>query len=338
VAVLALVAGLYHLVNHACFKGLLFLNAGAVMHKTGLRDMDKVGGLAKILPITSIAALVAVLSIGGLPGFSGFVSKWMIYQASIFGGIQYFWTILMGIIAIFISVVTIVSVLKFYSAQFLGKMPEAFKEKAKDHEDWAIWAPQIFLAVLCILLGIIPVLGVWPGFTVFTDMPILSTASYTAVFGEFNLFRIVLHADTQNVGINTVGVWNPFFTIIVFIALGLFGYFITRSAGAEIRTVESWYCGSVIGDEEIIYRSSSYYVYLKEFFKLVNRRFVPGKVEFKTDLSKILNLDTWLYYPFSHGFVSATKWFAKSHVGIPHVYLLWTVIGALITIAVLFWL
>src|SRR4030042_7198108 len=120
--------------------------------------------------------------------------------------------------------------------------------------------------------------------------------------------------------------------------MGFLGYVIKRSCNAEERDVENWYCGSIVGNEEAIFHSSSYYVFLKQYFTFLEKQYVPNTLDFKTDFSKVLNLDTWFYYPVSRGFISFSKWFAKSHVGIPQVYLLWPVIGAMITIFILFWL
>ena len=116
------------------------------------------------------------------------------------------------------------------------------------------------------------------------------------------------------------------------------GYVISRSAGATSRTVDNWYCGSLVGNEEVVYRASSYYVYLKDVFQQINMQIIPNKLDIKTDFSKILNLDTWFYYPVSNGFVAVSKWFARSHSGVPHVYILWTVLGAMLTLVILFWI
>lgn len=76
-AVLAMGAGLYHLVNHAVFKGLLFLCAGSVYNATGTRDMEKMGGLIKKMPWTSSYFLVGSMAISALPPLNGFVSEWL---------------------------------------------------------------------------------------------------------------------------------------------------------------------------------------------------------------------------------------------------------------------
>src|SRR5262249_54014516 len=80
-ALLALAAALYHAVNHAAFKGLLFMAAGAVLHGTGTRDMESLGGLIKRQPWTAACFLVGAVAIAGLPPLNGFVSEWLTFQA-----------------------------------------------------------------------------------------------------------------------------------------------------------------------------------------------------------------------------------------------------------------
>jgi len=75
-----LLAGLYHVANHGCYKTLLFLEAGVVEHATGTRDMDRLGGLARRMPRTSVIAFAGTLGITALPPFNGFVSEWLIFQ------------------------------------------------------------------------------------------------------------------------------------------------------------------------------------------------------------------------------------------------------------------
>jgi len=84
-ATLALIAGLYHTINHAVFKGLLFLGAGAVLHATHTRDMEQMGGLAKRMPQTAFCFLVGAVAISALPPLNGFVSEWLTYQSLLQG-------------------------------------------------------------------------------------------------------------------------------------------------------------------------------------------------------------------------------------------------------------
>ena len=75
-----LIAGLYHVANHGCYKTLLFLEAGVTEHATGTRDMDRLGGLIHRLPRSAVIGFVGTLGIAALPPLNGFVSEWLIFQ------------------------------------------------------------------------------------------------------------------------------------------------------------------------------------------------------------------------------------------------------------------
>src|SRR5205814_8627705 len=84
-ASVALAAALLHVVNHAAFKGLLFLGAGSVVAATGTRDLDRLGGLVRRMPVTAATFAVGSLAIAGLPPGNGFVSEWLLLQALVHG-------------------------------------------------------------------------------------------------------------------------------------------------------------------------------------------------------------------------------------------------------------
>ena len=84
-AALGMTGALFHTLNHGVFKALLFLNAGSMLHATGTQNLNKLGGLLKYMPLTAATALVASLSISGVPLFNGFASKWTIYAATVQG-------------------------------------------------------------------------------------------------------------------------------------------------------------------------------------------------------------------------------------------------------------
>ncbi|ALM75286.1 proton-conducting transporter transmembrane domain-containing protein [Thermococcus barophilus] len=145
----ALAAALFHTMNHAFFKGLLFLTAGSVMYETGTRDLNYLGSLAKKMPLTAFAALIGSLAIAGMPPLNGFVSKWMIYISTLSSPA----TSLFGIIAIFISAVTLGAFVKYFTAIFTKP---AVKEINAKEVPLLMSAPQILLALLCIAFGIYP--------------------------------------------------------------------------------------------------------------------------------------------------------------------------------------
>ncbi|AEH24788.1 proton-conducting transporter transmembrane domain-containing protein [Pyrococcus yayanosii] len=149
---IALAAGLYHLLNHAVFKGLLFLSAGSILYRTGSKDLNKLAGLAKLMPVTALFTFVAAMSIAGVPPFNGFMSKWMIYQATFLS--RNVIIVIFGIFALFISSATLASFLKFYTTAFGGEPNELTKE-AKEVPSEMLIAKGL-LALLCLLFGLIP--------------------------------------------------------------------------------------------------------------------------------------------------------------------------------------
>ena len=84
-AAVGIAASLFHVMNHALFKGLLFLGAGGVVVATGTRHIEEMGGLAKRMPWTALFFLVGAAAISGLPPLNGFVSEWLLFQAFLFG-------------------------------------------------------------------------------------------------------------------------------------------------------------------------------------------------------------------------------------------------------------
>jgi len=84
-AAVALIAALFHTLNHAIFKCLLFLGAGSVLHSTGTRNMEELGGLIRLMPMTAFCFLIGAVAISGLPPLNGFVSEWLTYQSLLAG-------------------------------------------------------------------------------------------------------------------------------------------------------------------------------------------------------------------------------------------------------------
>ena len=144
--------GLFHMLNHAIYKSCLFLSGGAVERRTGTTDLKKLGGFAKIMPVTFITFLIAAFAISGVPPFNGFASKWMVYQGVIESGRQGggLWVIWL-IAAIFGSALTLASFMKAVHAVFLG---QASSETGKKETSPAMWIPPVFLAALCVIFGV----------------------------------------------------------------------------------------------------------------------------------------------------------------------------------------
>jgi len=150
---LAITAGLLHCLNHGFFKGGLFLNAGAVQHAAGTRDMNELGGLAQRMPRTTVCWLIGVGNMAGIPLMSGFVSKWMLYAAALQAG----WAI-PAVVAWIVSLGTVFLCAKATSAVFLGSLT-AKTEDAHEAPATMQWAMGL-MAVGSIVLGVAPQLAV----------------------------------------------------------------------------------------------------------------------------------------------------------------------------------
>lgn len=149
VAILAIAGGIYHLINHAVFKGLLFLNAGALEHRLDTRDLKQMGGLASSMPLTSTTSFMASMSISGIPPFNGFFSKLVIIIAAI--GAKFY---LLATLAVVVSFITLGYFLKFQRFAFYnrghGKIREGIREAP-----FSMSFSMVLLAVLCLGLSLL---------------------------------------------------------------------------------------------------------------------------------------------------------------------------------------
>jgi formate hydrogenlyase subunit 3/multisubunit Na+/H+ antiporter MnhD subunit len=160
-AALSLTATLYHCLNHACFKSLLFVGTGSILHATGERNMGRLGGLIHAMPWASVLMLVGVLAISGLPPLNGFVSEWLLLQAFLLSPglpntyINMLVPVAAAVIAMSAALAAYVMV-KFYGVIFLGQRREKGLEHAHDAGGWER-AGMVWLALACVLLGLAPV-------------------------------------------------------------------------------------------------------------------------------------------------------------------------------------
>ncbi len=156
-----IVGGVFHMINHALYKSTLFLTGGAVEKQAGTTDLSKLGGLAKLMPVTFACFLVAALSISGVPPFNGFFSKELVYD----GALERGWIFYAG--AILGSFLTAASFLKLGHAAYFGKLEE--KNKSVKEAPVSMLVPMVIIAGVCIFFGlfnafpiekfIVPVLG-----------------------------------------------------------------------------------------------------------------------------------------------------------------------------------
>ena len=147
---LGITGGIFHTLNHCIYIALLFLVAGAIEHRTnGLRDLNQLGGLAKRMPVTFIAALAGIFGLIGLPLTNGFVSKWLIYKTLLMEGYPF-----LAFAALIGTWGTILSVYKFIHNIFLGRLPRQYKDVRE--VPFSMQLPMIALSVAVLLFGVLP--------------------------------------------------------------------------------------------------------------------------------------------------------------------------------------
>ncbi|MEN9979176.1 MAG: complex I subunit 5 family protein [candidate division WOR-3 bacterium] len=215
--------GLFHMLNHAIYKTGLFLAGGSVEHWAKTDELEKLGGLARQMPLSFISFLVCALAIAGVPPLNGFFSKWMVYQGvlSVGGeGNRLFPVFLVA--AMFGSVLTLASFLKLLHALFLGQRP-AQLERVRE-VPLTMWLPPFLLALTCVIFGVfayqLPLRGlIIPGFN----------------FYELNLS----------------GVWSPVSaTLLLLAALGLGAGVYLLSTAVRPVTGRTFVGGEQIGYSE----------------------------------------------------------------------------------------
>lgn len=237
-AILAFTAGLFHTINHALFKALLFLGAGSVISQTHTRNLEEYGGLIKRMPYTALFFLVGALAISGLPPFNGFVSEWLTFQ-SLFGGVA---LDSMFLKSIFIFVggslaltggLAAACFVKAFGITFLARPRSKHAEHAKESSRFMITSMG-FLAFICLGLGVFP----------FLLLPILH--NIVVSLATFNPLATSVVVSTIFVHINSGFAVLSMPILFLFLCLTIMaGWIFTHllSRKQKVRISEIWDCG-----------------------------------------------------------------------------------------------
>ncbi|HEU5334781.1 MAG TPA: proton-conducting transporter membrane subunit [Terriglobales bacterium] len=274
-AMLGLLGTLFHVLNHGIFKALLFLNAGSILHATGTQNLNRLGGLMKYMPLTGLTALIASLSISGVPLFNGFASKWAILAAAIRGGDTARYLPLFAIIAILTSAVTLASFVKFFGTSFLSRTSKLVKQKTSAvpvrhgiepltngslEVGWTMQVPQLALASLCVLLGVFPGLALR-----FLQQ---ASAATPASLGSMlaNSSPPVAGGASALGGAQSAALFWPLPLLALLAATFLIAYGISRIGSAPRRAAEPWLCGYAREAECGPYVAHNFYGEIKRRF------------------------------------------------------------------------
>jgi hydrogenase-4 component B len=257
---IALIAGLYHTLNHAIFKGLLFLGAGSVMHATHTKNMEEMGGLMKTMPYTGLFFLIGSVSICGLPPFNGFISEWLTYQSLLLGFQSPSITSkiispLGGAALALTSALAAACFVKALGISFLGKLRSHRTREIKE-SSFSMTAGMGFLAVLCLILGIVP------GAALITIVPavVQLTGSQGVISGNGFLHIRETMATLSPAALSVT-------LAAVALATGIFVLVIGGKGKAVYR--DSWDCGIAALTPRMQYTATAFTKPLRLIFKRI---------------------------------------------------------------------
>ena len=235
-AALALTAALYHCLNHAFFKSLLFLATGSVLHATGERGLGKLGGLIHRMPWVAWCALVGTIAISGLPPLNGFVSEWLLLQAFLFtpelprGYVNMLVPVAAAAVALTAALSGYVMV-KFYGVVFLGQAREARLAAAHDAFP-AQKGALAWLVAMCIALGLIP------GTVIELIDPVTRLLNGAGIGGQASHWLFVVPMQAERASYSPI-----LFFLIAALVIGVTWLAVRAFYHGRIRRSAPWDCG-----------------------------------------------------------------------------------------------
>ncbi len=320
-AALALTATLYHCLNHAFFKSLLFLATGSVLHATGERNLGRLGGLIHRMPWVAWSALVGTLAIAGLPPLNGFVSEWLLLQAFLFtpGLPQGYVNMLVPVAAAAVALTAALSgyvMVKFYGVVFLGQPRD--QRLAEAHDSGPLEKlGLVWLAAGCVVLGLAPaqVLALLA--------PITQRFTGYALSGLGRGWLFVAPVDPQRAS------YSPVLFLAVAAAFVLLAWIAVRAFyHGRARRVPAWDCGFPWLDARMQDSAEGFGQPVKVVFQPVFR--IEGEAPSPRDLHPRYRETTedrfwyWLYVPVARLVERATGLVTVLQRGRISVYLMYS--------------
>ena len=289
---------LYHSLNHAFFKSLLFLATGSVLHATKERSLGKLGGLIHRMPWVAWLALVGTLAIAGLPPLNGFVSEWLLLQAFLFtpGLPQSFINMLVPLAAAALVLAVALSayvMVKFYGVIFLGRPREpnlAYAHDAGRFERVAL----AWFALGCVVLGLFPVNVI----AVIDPVNATLIGSTVGGHGESWLLLAPVNADRSS--------YSPIVFLLVIVAVVLLTIQIVhRQYHGRLRRGPAWDCGYPLQTPRMQDTAEGFGQPIRQVFEPFFRieRMLPSPFDAKPKYQVTLgdHFWHWLYLPIARG-------------------------------------
>ncbi len=341
-ATLGIVAGLYHTMNHACFKGLLFLGAGSVLHATGTRNMEEMGGLIRRMPRTALCFLIGACAISALPPLNGFASEWLVFQA-LLGGSAIPQPEVAMIVPVAVAMLALTSGLaaacfvKAFGITFLA-IPRS-REAERAHE--APLAMQVGMASLtaaCVGLGLAPSFVVrWLGASL-AGLDHLTPNRVAVTMGfPLRVAGAVGEMSSPLLALGLVG-------LLALVPLGLW----LGGADRRLRAGDTWGCGRIGQTPRMEYTATAFAEPLRRVFAELYRptqdlsidfhpesRYFVQSIEYRSDIHPWF--EQVLYGPLSRALRAASTWTRRLQGGSLHLYLMYMALALLVLLTVTRW-
>ncbi|MDH2915481.1 MAG: hydrogenase 4 subunit B [Gallionella sp.] len=320
-AALALTATLYHSLNHAMFKSLLFIGTGSILHATGERNMGRLGGLIHSMPWASVLMLVGVLAIAGVPPLNGFVSEWLLLQAFLLSPglpnsyINMLVPVAAAVIALSAALAAYVMV-KFYGVIFLGQRREKVLEHAHDAGRWER-AGMLWLALACVGLGLAPV------FVVGQIDHVTQMLVGTQLGNAATDWMFLSPVDTDRASYSPL-----YFLLAVLGVMGLTVLLVRRLYHGRMRRGPAWDCGYPAQNARMQDTAEGFGQPIRQifepFFKI--EREVPSPFDTHPKYHGHTDDKLWfiLYLPVKHLTEKLSAWASLMQHGRIHLYLTYT--------------
>jgi hydrogenase-4 component B len=300
-ALLGFAAALYHTLNHAAFKALLFLGAGAVLHATGTRNMEAMGGLIKRMPWTAAAFLVGSAAIAALPPLNGFVSEWLTFQALLqnlkIDRAEQNLVFALGIAGLALtSGLAMACFVKAFGITFLA-LPRS-EAAARAHEaSWPMRAAMGLLALACVGLGLAPTLVMPALVRIGAD---IMRVPEPADLGGW----LTLDVSGEFASLSTLAVAMALLAALALPAVLL----AATGVGRRRRLYETWGCGRLVQTARMEYTATAFANPFKRIFDFFYRpvaqldieahpesRFFVTRIEYANPTHSLV--EQWLYRP-----------------------------------------
>ena len=335
-AALGLIAGMYHTINHASFKGLLFLGAGAVLHSTHTRNMEEMGGLAKRMPQTAFFFLVGAVAISALPPLNGFVSEWLTYQALLqgFGSTESLIRLIFPLSGAMLALTGALAAACFVKAFGITFLAQPRSEHAA-HAHEVVPSMRIGMAVLtlaCVVLGLFP--------TQFVRLldPLTQQLTGQQLSTQVSLSGgLVLGALTEKGGtVSTLGI------VLMFVCLLPipFGLWLVFARNSKTRRGPTWDCGQRELTPQMEYTATGFSKPIRMIFKALfrPRREVQREYDFSPHFATTIRFESHveevfmrrIYRPLRILIVRGSRRIRALQAGSIHAYLLYIFITLLL--------